>query len=197
MTDVDENHLHPEPESGTVADEAATRGSDVEARAEDSDLSAQERCRTSRPQSVSPGARPRAASFRARRTPTGSRGRSAQIPIDLLEEQAQTRLPELGPIRYGRMLVSPFTFFRGAAYLMAADLAGGAVDRLGRATLRRRAPLQLRHLRGAGSEARLQHQRLRRDASGAVRVGPEAARRELSPSRAGIAVSTSRSAARS
>jgi uncharacterized protein (DUF2252 family) len=46
-------------------------------------------------------------------------------PVDLLEEQAQTRLPELGPIRYGRMLVSPFTFFRGGAYLMAADLANG------------------------------------------------------------------------
>jgi uncharacterized protein (DUF2252 family) len=46
-------------------------------------------------------------------------------PIDLLEEQARTRLPELGAIRYGRMLVSPFTFFRGAAYLMAADLADG------------------------------------------------------------------------
>lgn len=46
-------------------------------------------------------------------------------PIDLLEVQAQTRLPELGPIRYGRMLASPFTFFRGAAYLMAADLADG------------------------------------------------------------------------
>jgi Uncharacterized protein conserved in bacteria (DUF2252) len=46
-------------------------------------------------------------------------------PIDLLEEQAQTRLPELGPIRYGRMLVSPFAFFRGGAYLMAADLADG------------------------------------------------------------------------
>ena len=46
-------------------------------------------------------------------------------PIALLEEQAKTRLPELGPIRYGRMLVSPFTFFRGGAYLMAADLADG------------------------------------------------------------------------
>ena len=46
-------------------------------------------------------------------------------PVDLLEEQAKTRLPELGPIRYGRMLVSPFTFFRGGAYLMAADLADG------------------------------------------------------------------------
>ena len=46
-------------------------------------------------------------------------------PVDLLEEQAQTRLPELGRIRYGRMLVSPFSFFRGSAYLMAADLADG------------------------------------------------------------------------
>ena len=46
-------------------------------------------------------------------------------PIELLEDQAKERLPELGPIRYGRMLVSPFTFFRGAAYLMAADLADG------------------------------------------------------------------------
>jgi uncharacterized protein (DUF2252 family) len=45
-------------------------------------------------------------------------------PLELLEEQAKTRVPELVPIRYGRMLVSPFTFFRGAAYPMAADLAG-------------------------------------------------------------------------
>ncbi len=46
-------------------------------------------------------------------------------PIDLLEEQARTRLPELVPIRYGRMLESPFAFYRGGAYLMAADLAAG------------------------------------------------------------------------
>jgi uncharacterized protein (DUF2252 family) len=45
-------------------------------------------------------------------------------PVELLEEQSATRVPELVPIRYGRMLVSPFTFFRGAAYPMAADLAG-------------------------------------------------------------------------
>ena len=45
-------------------------------------------------------------------------------PVELLEEQATTRVPELVPIRYGRMLVSPFTFYRGAAFLMAADLAG-------------------------------------------------------------------------
>src|SRR3954467_6025793 len=45
-------------------------------------------------------------------------------PVDVLEEQAETRVPKLVPIRYGRMLVSPFTFYRGAAALMAADLAG-------------------------------------------------------------------------
>ncbi len=44
-------------------------------------------------------------------------------PIGLLEQQARTRVPELVPIRYGRMLVSPFTFYRGAAKLMAHDLA--------------------------------------------------------------------------
>jgi uncharacterized protein (DUF2252 family) len=44
-------------------------------------------------------------------------------PVDLLEEQAASREQELVPIRYGRMLVSPFTFYRGAAYLMASDLA--------------------------------------------------------------------------
>jgi uncharacterized protein (DUF2252 family) len=44
-------------------------------------------------------------------------------PIDILEEQARTRVPDLVPIRYGRMLVSPFAFYRGAAALMAADLA--------------------------------------------------------------------------
>jgi uncharacterized protein (DUF2252 family) len=44
-------------------------------------------------------------------------------PVELLEEQAATRVPELVPLRYGRMLVSPFTFYRGAAYLMAADLS--------------------------------------------------------------------------
>jgi uncharacterized protein (DUF2252 family) len=44
-------------------------------------------------------------------------------PVKLLQEQAKTRIPELVPIRYGRMSVSPFTFYRGAALLMAADLA--------------------------------------------------------------------------
>ena len=44
-------------------------------------------------------------------------------PVELLERQAATRVPELVPIRYGRMLVSPFTFYRGAAMIMAHDLA--------------------------------------------------------------------------
>ncbi|MFZ4584932.1 MAG: DUF2252 domain-containing protein [Acidimicrobiia bacterium] len=44
-------------------------------------------------------------------------------PVELLESQAPSRVPELVPIRYGRMLVSPFTFYRGAALVMAADLA--------------------------------------------------------------------------
>jgi len=44
-------------------------------------------------------------------------------PVALLEEQGRTRVQELLPIRYGRMLVSPFTFYRGAARIMAADLA--------------------------------------------------------------------------
>ena len=44
-------------------------------------------------------------------------------PVDLLEEQAASRLPELVPIRYGRMLVSPFAFYRGAALIMASDLS--------------------------------------------------------------------------
>ena len=46
-------------------------------------------------------------------------------PVELLSEQAASRVPELVPIRYGRMLVSPFTFFRGAAYVMASDLSNG------------------------------------------------------------------------
>jgi len=44
-------------------------------------------------------------------------------PVALIMEQSRTRLPDLVPVRYGRMLVSPFTFYRGAALPMAADLA--------------------------------------------------------------------------
>jgi uncharacterized protein (DUF2252 family) len=51
-------------------------------------------------------------------------------PVALLEQQAATRVPELVPIRWGRMLVSPFTYFRGAALPMASDLATTPVSGL-------------------------------------------------------------------
>ena len=61
-------------------------------------------------------------------TPRSSHGRwepaaNRPDPVALLEEQGRTRVPELVPVRYGRMLVSPFTFYRGAALIMASDLA--------------------------------------------------------------------------
>ncbi|WP_169542053.1 DUF2252 domain-containing protein [Solirubrobacter soli] len=52
-------------------------------------------------------------------TPAPDRG----DPVDVLRAQARDRLPELVPLRYGRMLASPFAFFRGGAAIMAADLA--------------------------------------------------------------------------
>jgi uncharacterized protein (DUF2252 family) len=61
------------------------------------------------------------------RTPRSSHGEwqaaaSREDPVAVLERQAESRVPELVPIRYGRMVVSPFTFYRGAAAIMAADL---------------------------------------------------------------------------
>ena len=51
-------------------------------------------------------------------------------PIEILERQAETRVPELVPIRYGRMMVSPATFYRGAAAVMASDFAATPVTEL-------------------------------------------------------------------
>jgi uncharacterized protein (DUF2252 family) len=51
-------------------------------------------------------------------------------PISLLEQQAEKRVPELVPVRYGRMMVSPFSYYRGAALPMASDLAGTPVSGL-------------------------------------------------------------------
>src|SRR5216684_5584364 len=51
-------------------------------------------------------------------------------PIGLLEEQAKLRVPELVPVRWGRMMVSPFTYYRGAALPMASDLATTPVSGL-------------------------------------------------------------------
>jgi uncharacterized protein (DUF2252 family) len=44
-------------------------------------------------------------------------------PVEILEDQARSRVPELVPIRYGRMMASPFAFYRGGAAIMASDLA--------------------------------------------------------------------------
>ncbi len=51
-------------------------------------------------------------------------------PIGLLAEQAKQRVPELVPVRWGRMMVSPFTYYRGAALPMASDLASTPVSGL-------------------------------------------------------------------
>jgi uncharacterized protein (DUF2252 family) len=51
-------------------------------------------------------------------------------PLSLLEQQAKPRLPDLVPVRYGRMMVSPFAYFRGAALPMASDLATTPVSGL-------------------------------------------------------------------
>jgi uncharacterized protein (DUF2252 family) len=53
-------------------------------------------------------------------------GEGRRSPADILAEQDATRVPELVPVRYGRMLDSAFTFYRGAAAIMAADLAATA-----------------------------------------------------------------------
>jgi hypothetical protein len=52
-------------------------------------------------------------------------------PVALLDEQDTTREPDLVPVRHGRMMVSPFTFYRGAAKIMAADLKDTPVAGLG------------------------------------------------------------------
>src|SRR6185437_9379959 len=78
-----------------------------------------------------PSAAERAARGKAarKRAPLSSLGEWSPAadrpdPVGLLEEQSASRLPDLVPIRYGRMLTSPFAFYRGGAYLMASDLAG-------------------------------------------------------------------------
>jgi uncharacterized protein (DUF2252 family) len=60
-----------------------------------------------------------------------SPARAREDPVAILERQAATRIPELVAVRYGRMLRSPFAFFRGAAAVMAADLAASPSPGLG------------------------------------------------------------------
>jgi uncharacterized protein (DUF2252 family) len=74
----------------------------------------------------------KAARSRAPRTAHGEWEPPAERadPVGILEEQATSRVPELVPIRYARMAASPFAFYRGAAAVMAADLADTPVSGL-------------------------------------------------------------------
>jgi uncharacterized protein (DUF2252 family) len=79
--------------------------------------------------SSSPAERAAAGKAARAQAPRSSHGEWAPAadrpdPVELLEGQATSRVGQLVPLRYGRMLVSPFTFYRGAAAVMAADLAG-------------------------------------------------------------------------
>ena len=122
---------------------------------------------------------------------------ASRDPVGLLLGQAQSRVPELVPIRHGRMLVSPFTFYRGAALPMAADLATTPDVGAAGAAVRGRAPVQLRRVRLAGAAAGLRRQRLRRDPARPVRVGRQAAGGEPGRRRDATTGSPPRSAARS
>jgi uncharacterized protein (DUF2252 family) len=74
----------------------------------------------------------KAARARARRSSHGAwqPAEDREDPVAILERQAESRVPELVPIRYGRMAASPFAFYRGAAAVMAADLARTPVSGL-------------------------------------------------------------------
>ena len=95
-------------------------------------------------------------------------------PVSLLERQAVSRVPELVPIRYGRMLVSPFTFYRGAALIMASDLARTPASGLTTQVCGDAHLSQLRTVRLARALDDVRRQRLRRDAARALGVGPQA-----------------------
>ena len=113
-------------------------------------------------------------------------------PVDTVIASNEGRLPDLVPIRIGRMIESPFTFYRGSAAVMAGDLAstpsmGSTVQLCGDA-----------HLSNFGvfgsPERRLVFdlQRLRRDPPGPLGMGRQASRRELRRRLAGQRVQRSR-----
>jgi uncharacterized protein (DUF2252 family) len=123
MTNVDKNIRQLSTSSARPFEDAAARG--VDERTTDEHSS-----RATAVQHFTPAERAdrgKAARGELPRSAhaTWEPGPRRRDPLDLLQEQAETRLPELAPIRYGRMLASPFAFFRGSAYLMAADLADG------------------------------------------------------------------------
>ena len=103
-----------------IADRAAARRSGTRASGRGTARAAGDE-QLSRADRVALGKDARAAAAlesHAEFAPAGNRD-----PVGLLLGQARTRVPELVPVRHGRMLVSAFTFYRGAALPMAADLA--------------------------------------------------------------------------
>jgi uncharacterized protein (DUF2252 family) len=125
MTNMDEKVRHLDTGPATASEAAPTHI--VQERAPTDGRSSRSKAAAPHFTPAERAARGRAARGELPRSAhaTWESGPARRDPVDLLEEQAQTRLPELTSIRYGRMLVSPFTFFRGCAYLMAADLADG------------------------------------------------------------------------
>src|SRR5271167_4918546 len=87
-------------------------------------------------------------------------------PVALLEAQNLTREPDLVPVRHGRMMVSPFTFNRGAAKIMAADLKDTPVGGPGCPAVRRCSPVQLRPVPLARMAAAAGPERLRQTLPG-------------------------------
>ena len=101
-------------------------------------------------------------------------------PIELLKHTDRGRLADLLPIRYGRMCQSPFAFLRGAAALMAADLAATPATGI---RVQACGDCHVANFGGFGSPgapACLRYQRLRRNAARAVGMGREATGREQS-----------------
>ena len=95
-------------------------------------------------------------------------------PVSILEKQNEGRVAKLVPVRFARMLASPFTFLRGSAAVMAERPVGHAGDGHAGRGLRRHARLQLRRLRLGRAQPDLRDQRFRRGPSRAVGMGPQA-----------------------
>ncbi len=105
------------------------------------------------------------------------RSKSTDI-VELLEESDADRIPGLIPVKYQRMSVSPFTFYRGAAIIQARDLANARVSGI---TVQACGDCHLMNFGGFASPERaagVRHQRLRRDVSRSMGMGRETLGRE-------------------
>ena len=94
--------------------------------------------------------------------------------LETILAQNKIRVPELVPIRHQRMAASPWNYYRGAAAVMAADLASQPRQRADGAAVRGRSRAELRPVGHAGAEPVVRPARLRRDPARPVRVGRQA-----------------------